>query len=215
MRSGAATANLIAATSDTGAFVICAACSSASPPSFKISNDLRLLSSGPGRAWPTSGCGAPGGLVHHAGQVSPVIPEAMNQVLRGDGQRRGHHQPARPGSCSSAPSSRWSPGRIHKSLHHLARAPAVRCRSTWRSAANQGLLDERIAASVTLTTALNPVIGYEKAAAIAKAISPCSWYNRGGRGPGHHGTGRDAEAPGGRAADPGRVDQSPLKLSKK
>lgn len=36
-------------------------------------------------------------------------------------------------------------------------------------AANQGLLDERIAASVTLVTALNPLIGYEKAAAIAKA----------------------------------------------
>jgi aspartate ammonia-lyase len=35
--------------------------------------------------------------------------------------------------------------------------------------ANQALLGERIAASVTLVTALNPLIGYEKAAAIAKS----------------------------------------------
>ena len=35
--------------------------------------------------------------------------------------------------------------------------------------ANQDLLTARIAASVTLVTALNPLIGYEKAAAIAKA----------------------------------------------
>ena len=59
---------------------------------------------------------------------------------------------------------------LHKSLHHLAKAcHTLQVNCVEGIVANQGLLTERIAASVTLVTALNPLIGYEKAAAIAKS----------------------------------------------
>ena len=58
---------------------------------------------------------------------------------------------------------------LHKSLRHLAAA----CRTLQVNCvegieANTPLLDARINESVTLVTALNPLIGYEKAAKIAK-----------------------------------------------
>jgi aspartate ammonia-lyase len=58
---------------------------------------------------------------------------------------------------------------IHKSLTHLTNA----CRTLQVNCvegiqANHALLAKRVAESVTLVTALNPIIGYEKAALIAK-----------------------------------------------
>jgi aspartate ammonia-lyase len=60
----------------------------------------------------------------------------------------------------------WS---LFKSVRHLTRA----CRTLQVNciegiAPNDALLQRRVAESVTLVTALNPIIGYEKAALIAK-----------------------------------------------
>jgi aspartate ammonia-lyase len=60
----------------------------------------------------------------------------------------------------------WS---LFKSIAHLARA----CRTLQDNCvcgieANHGLLAKRVRESITLVTALNPIIGYEQAARIAK-----------------------------------------------
>jgi aspartate ammonia-lyase len=60
----------------------------------------------------------------------------------------------------------WS---LHKSVRHLRQACLtlrVNCVDGIR--ANRELLAQRVAESVTLVTALNPLIGYEKAALVAK-----------------------------------------------
>jgi aspartate ammonia-lyase len=54
-------------------------------------------------------------------------------------------------------------------VRHLARACiTLRVHCIDGIAANLPLLEKRVAESVTLVTALNPLIGYEKAALIAK-----------------------------------------------
>ena len=59
---------------------------------------------------------------------------------------------------------------LHKSLKHLAAAcHTLQVHCVEGISANRDLLDMRMQQSVTLVTALNPLIGYEKAAAIAKA----------------------------------------------
>lgn len=60
----------------------------------------------------------------------------------------------------------WS---VHKSVLHLTRAcDTLRLNCVNGIEANRALLARRVAESVTLVTALNPLIGYEKAALIAK-----------------------------------------------
>ena len=59
---------------------------------------------------------------------------------------------------------------LHKSLVHLARAcHTLQVNCVEGIEANHQLLGLRIAESITLVTALSPLIGYEKAASIAKA----------------------------------------------
>jgi aspartate ammonia-lyase len=61
----------------------------------------------------------------------------------------------------------WS---LHKSISHLRQACiTLRTHCIDGIRANEKLLERRVAESVTLVTALNPVIGYEKAAQVAKA----------------------------------------------
>ncbi len=168
-----AAGNLIAATSDTGAFVdISGVLKRIAAKLSKISNDLRLLSSGP-----QAGVGdirlpaRQAGSSIMPGKVNPVIPEVMNQVcFEVIGNDAAITMAAEAGQLqlnAFEPLMGWA---LHKSLRHLAQA----CRTLQVNCvegivANQALLGERIAASVTLVTALNPLIGYEKAAAIAKS----------------------------------------------
>ena len=168
-----AAANLIAATSDTGAFVdISGVLKRIAAKLSKISNDLRLLSSGP-----QAGVGdiqlpaRQAGSSIMPGKVNPVIPEVMNQVcFEVIGNDAAITMAAEAGQLqlnAFEPLMGWA---LHKSLHHLARAcQTLQVNCVEGIVANQGLLTERIAASVTLVTALNPLIGYEKAAAIAKS----------------------------------------------
>ena len=168
-----AAGNLIAATADTGAFVdISGVLKRIAAKLSKISNDLRLLSSGP-----QAGVGdiqlpaRQAGSSIMPGKVNPVIPEVMNQVcFEVIGNDAAITMAAEAGQLqlnAFEPLMAWA---LHKSLHHLAHACGTLQKHCVEGiVANQHLLDERIASSVTLVTALNPLIGYEKAAAIAKA----------------------------------------------
>ncbi|GAA3993620.1 aspartate ammonia-lyase [Comamonas faecalis] len=164
--------NLIAATSDTGAFVdISGILKRIAAKLSKISNDLRLLSSGPQAGVRDIRLPArQAGSSIMPGKVNPVIPEVMNlvcfEVIGNDVAITMAVEAGQLQLNAFEPLMAWS---LHKSLAHLANA----CRTLQVNCvegitANQDLLSERIAESVTLVTALNPLIGYEKAAAIAK-----------------------------------------------
>ncbi|NMM78727.1 aspartate ammonia-lyase [Acidovorax sp. SRB_24] len=168
-----AAADMIAATSDTGAFVdISGILKRIASKLSKISNDLRLLSSGP-----QAGVGdirlpaRQAGSSIMPGKVNPVIPEVMNQVcfevIGNDVAITMASEAGQLQLNAFEPLMGWA---LHKSLTHLASA----CRTLQVNCvegieANHALLDLRIAESITLVTALNPIIGYEKAASIAKA----------------------------------------------
>jgi len=166
-------ANLIAATADTGAFVdISGILKRIASKLSKISNDLRLLSSGPQAGIADIQLPArQAGSSIMPGKVNPVIPEVMNQVcFEVIGNDVAITMAAEAGQLqlnAFEPLMGWA---LHKSLTHLARA----CRTLQVNCvegivANEALLRARVAESVTLVTALNPLIGYEKSAAIAKA----------------------------------------------
>jgi aspartate ammonia-lyase len=215
-----AAANLIAATSDTGAFAdISGVLKRIAVKLSKISNDLRLLLGPAGRRGRHQAAAAPGRLVHHAGQGEPGDPRGDEPgVLRGDWQRCRHHHGLR-SRPAAAQRLRAADGLgPAQSLHHLASAcQTLQVNCVEGIVANQNLLDERIAESVTLVTALNPLIGYEKAASHRQGRHRQRQADcRGGGRPGHHEPGRDAKAAGGRAADAGgRHHLRQVKLSKK
>src|SRR5262249_9762107 len=133
--------------------------------------DLRLLSSGP-----QAGFGdiklppRQAGSSIMPGKGNPVIPEGMNQVaFEGIGN---HLAITMASEASPLPLHAFEPvmgWALHKSIKHLTNA----CRTLQTNcvegiAANRDLLARRVAESVTLVTALNPLIGYEKSARIAK-----------------------------------------------
>ena len=165
--------NLIAATADTGAFAdISGVLKRIAVKLSKISNDLRLLSSGP-----QAGVGdiqlpaRQAGSSIMPGKVNPVIPEVMNQVcFQVIGNDVAISMAAEGGQLqlnAFEPLMAWA---LHQSLHHLSQAcHTLKVNCVDGIVANEALLHERIAASVTLVTALNPLIGYEKSASIAKA----------------------------------------------
>ena len=138
----------------------------------KIANDLRWMNS-----VPLAGLGEielqalqPGSSIM-PGKVNPVIPEVMNQVcFEVIGNDVAITMAAEAGQLqlnAFEPLMGWA---LHKSLTHLARAcHTLQVNCVEGITANEALLATRIAESVTLVTALNPLIGYEKSAAIAKA----------------------------------------------
>ena len=164
--------NLIAATGDTGAFAdISGILKRVAVKLSKISNDLRLLSSGP-----QAGVGdiklpaRQAGSSIMPGKVNPVIPEVMNQVcfevIGNDAAITMAVEAGQLQLNAFEPLMGWA---LHKSLSHLCNAcKTLQVNCVEGIVANEVLLDARIAESVTLVTALNPLIGYEKAAKIAK-----------------------------------------------
>ena len=165
-------ADLIAATGDTGAFAdISGILKRIAVKLSKISNDLRLLSSGP-----QAGVGdiklpaRQAGSSIMPGKVNPVIPEVMNQVcFEVVGNDVAITMAVEAGQLqlnAFEPLMAWA---LHQSLTHLSNAcKTLQVNCVEGIEANTRLLDARIAESVTLVTALNPMIGYEKAALIAK-----------------------------------------------
>ena len=168
-----AAGNLIAATADTGAFVdISGVLKRIAAKLSKISNDLRLLSSGPQAGVCDIKLPArQAGSSIMPGKVNPVIPEVMNQVcFEVIGNDVAITMAAEAGQLqlnAFEPLIAWA---LHKSLRHLSQAcHTLQVNCVEGIVANHDLLGERIAASVTLVTALNPLIGYEKSASIVKA----------------------------------------------
>ena len=165
-------ANLVEATQDTGSFVqLSGVLKRVACKLSKVCNDLRLLSSGP-----QAGFGdiklppRQAGSSIMPGKVNPVIPEVMNQVafevIGNDMTITMASEAGQLQLNAFEPIMGYS---IHKSVRHLTRACRtlqVNCVQGIR--ANLPLLASRVAESVTLVTALNPIIGYEKAALIAK-----------------------------------------------
>lgn len=165
--------NLIEATQDTGAFVqLSGTLKRVACKLSKICNDLRLLSSGP-----QSGFGdiklpaRQAGSSIMPGKVNPVIPEVVNQVafevIGNDVAITMASEAGQLQLNAFEPIMAWS---IHKSILHLIRGcETLRINCIEGIEANHELLAKRVADSVTLVTALNPIIGYEKSAQIAKA----------------------------------------------
>jgi aspartate ammonia-lyase len=164
--------NLVEATQDTGAFVqLSGVLKRVATKLSKTCNDLRLLSSGP-----QAGFGdiklppRQAGSSIMPGKVNPVIPEVMNQVafevIGNDITVTMASEAGQLQLNAFEPIMGWS---LFKSIEHLSRA----CLTLQHNCvagieANHELLAKRVRESVTLVTALNPIIGYEKSALIAK-----------------------------------------------
>jgi aspartate ammonia-lyase len=164
--------NLVEATQDTGAFVqMSGVLKRVACKLSKTCNDLRLLSSGP-----QAGFGdiklppRQAGSSIMPGKVNPVIPEVMNQVafevIGNDITVTMASEAGQLQLNAFEPIMAWS---LFKSIEHLSKACDTLLHNCVRGIEpNLPLLEKRVRESVTLVTALNPIIGYEKAALIAK-----------------------------------------------
>jgi aspartate ammonia-lyase len=164
--------NLVEATQDTGAFVqLSGVLKRVATKLSKTCNDLRLLSSGP-----QAGFGdiklppRQAGSSIMPGKVNPVIPEVMNQVafevIGNDMTVTMASEAGQLQLNAFEPIMGWS---LFKSITHLSNAClTLNANCVAGIEANLPLLAKRVRESVTLVTALNPIIGYEKAALIAK-----------------------------------------------
>jgi aspartate ammonia-lyase len=164
--------NLVEATQDTGAFVqLSGVLKRVATKLSKTCNDLRLLSSGP-----QAGFGdiklppRQAGSSIMPGKVNPVIPEVMNQVafevIGNDMTVTMASEAGQLQLNAFEPIMGWS---LFKSISHLSNAClTLQAHCVAGIEANHELLARRVRESITLVTALNPIIGYEKAALIAK-----------------------------------------------
>jgi aspartate ammonia-lyase len=165
-------ANLIEATQDTGAFMqVSGVLKRVACKLSKICNDLRLLSSGPQAGFGDIKLPArQAGSSIMPGKVNPVIPEVMNQVaFEVVGNDMTITMASEAGQLqlnAFEPVMGWA---LHKSITHLTHAcTTLQHHCIEGIEPDYALLAKRVAESVTLVTALNPLIGYEKAALIAK-----------------------------------------------
>ena len=164
--------NLVEATQDTGAFVqLSGVLKRVACKLSKTCNDLRLLSSGPQAGFGDIKLPArQAGSSIMPGKVNPVIPEVMNQVafevIGNDVTITMASEAGQLQLNAFEPIMGWA---LFKSVKHLTQAcHTLRLNCVAGITANHELLQRRVAESVTLVTALNPLIGYEKAALIAK-----------------------------------------------
>ena len=165
-------ANLVEATQDAGAFVqLSGVLKRVACKLSKTCHDLRLLSSGPQAGFGDILLPArQAGSSIMPGKVNPVIPEVVNQVaFEVIGNDVTITMAAEAGQLqlnAFEPIMAWS---LHKSIQHLRRGClTLRAHCIEGIRPNHVLLARRVAESVTLATALNPLIGYEKAALVAK-----------------------------------------------
>jgi len=163
--------DLVEATQDVGVFVqLSGVLKRIAVKLSKVCNDLRLLSSGP-----QAGFGeinlpkVQAGSSIMPGKVNPVIPEVVNQVaFEVVGNDVTITMAAESGRLQL---NAFEPIIVHsllKSLHHLAagcRILATRCITG--ITANAERLRRQVEQSMGLVTALNPIIGYEAASALA------------------------------------------------
>ncbi len=164
--------NLVEATQDTGAFVqLSGVLKRVATKLSKTCNDLRLLSSGPQAGFGDIKLPArQAGSSIMPGKVNPVIPEVVNQVafevIGNDAAVTMASEAGQLQLNAFEPIMGWS---LFKSIRHLSNAClTLQANCVAGIEANHDLLARRVRESVTLVTALNPIIGYEKAALIAK-----------------------------------------------
>ena len=164
--------NLVEATQDTGAYVqLSGVLKRVAVKLSKISNDLRLLSSGP-----RAGLGeinlppmAPGSTIM-PGKVNPVIPEVVNQVaFEVIGNDLTVTLAAEAGQLELNAFEPVIAFNLFRSMDMLGRA----CRTLAQRCiegitANREHTRRTVENSIGLVTALNPLLGYERSAEIAK-----------------------------------------------
>lgn len=164
--------DLIESTSDTGVFVIFSGALKRSAIKLsKISNDLRLLSSGP-----QAGFGEinlpprQAGSSIMPGKVNPVIPESVTQVAYSvAGADVTVTMAVEAGQLQLNAFEPIIAHSLFQSITWLARAcTTLRVNCVDGITANEQHLSETVARSVTVITALAPVIGYAQAASLAK-----------------------------------------------
>jgi aspartate ammonia-lyase len=164
--------NLVEATQDAGAYVqLSGVLKRVAVKLSKISNDLRLLSSGP-----RAGLGeinlppmAPGSSIM-PGKVNPIIPEVVNQVaFEVIGNDLTITMAAEAGQLELNAMEPVIAYNLFTSLDMLGRA----CRTLVQRCilgitANREHCRQMVENSIGLVTALNPLLGYEKTSEIAE-----------------------------------------------
>lgn len=164
--------NLVEATQDTGAYVqLSGVLKRVAVKLSKISSDLRLLSSGP-----RAGLGeinlppmAPGSSIM-PGKVNPIIPEVVNQVaFEVIGNDLTVTMAAEAGQLELNAMEPVIAYNLFTSLDMLGRACRTLTQRCIRGiTANREHSRELVENSIGLVTALNPILGYEKATQIAE-----------------------------------------------
>src|SRR5947208_12632255 len=164
--------NLVEATQDCGGFVqLSGVLKRVAVKLSKTCNDLRLLSSGP-RAGLNEINLPPmqAGSSIMPGKVNPVIPEVVNQIaFEVIGNDVTVSFAAEAGQLQLNAFEPIIAHSLFKSLYHLRNGCLVLAERCVKGiTANVEHLRQQVANSISIVTALNPYIGYERATAVAK-----------------------------------------------
>ncbi len=165
--------DLIEATSDTGAYVQLSGTLKRSAIKIsKICNDLRLLSSGPRAGFNEINLPRmqPGSSIM-PGKVNPVIPEVVNQTAYYViGMDVTVSMAAEAGQLQLNVMEPVIAFALFTSLQYMTRAcRALRSKCVVGITANTEVCRQAVMGSIGIVTALNPLLGYEVCAGIAKA----------------------------------------------
>jgi len=164
--------NLVESTSDTGVFITFSGALKRSALKLsKIANDLRLLSSGPQAGLGEINLPArQAGSSIMPGKVNPVIPEAVTQVAYSvAGADVTVSMAVEAGQLQLNAFEPVIAHSLFQSITWLERAcETFRINCIDGITANEDRLDDMVSRSVTVITALAPVIGYAEAAKLAK-----------------------------------------------
>ena len=164
--------DLIEATSDMGAYLLVSGMLKRSAVKIsKICNDLRLLSSGPRAGFneiklpPMQ----PGSSIM-PGKVNPVIPEVVNQtafyVIGADVTITMAAEAGQLQLNVMEPVITFS---LFTSMNYMINAiRTLRLKCVDGITANEEVCREEVMRSIGIVTALNPILGYEKASSVAK-----------------------------------------------
>lgn len=164
--------NLVEATQDTGAFVMySSALKRLSVKLSKISNDLRLLSSGPRTGINEINLPPmqPGSSIM-PGKVNPVIPEVVNQIaFKVIGNDLTVTMGAEAGQLELNVMEPVIVQSIFESIEMLVNGmKTFKYRCIDGITANEKHCKEMVQNSIGIVTALNPVLGYETCSGLAK-----------------------------------------------
>jgi len=164
--------NLVEATQDTGSFIMfSSAIKRLAVKLSKISNDLRLLSSGPraGLSEINLPPMQPGSSIM-PGKVNPVIPEVVNQIaFKVIGNDLTVTIAAEAGQLQLNVMEPVIAQSLYESMMMLENGmKTLKKRAIDGITANEKRCRELVENSIGLVTALNPYLGYEKSSEIAK-----------------------------------------------